>query len=144
MPQYRACSAPFGGRIIKFAVCCLWTNLHNHKKNIEEELKGLHTHTHVHPHTHRNARTRVHTVVHLKGDALCTFTLIACFKQRLIVENYTLYVFFCAPSLSFFFSYLCLQICIHVRGPDVYKCDSRCWNFCLKFGLSCLPMLFFF
>ncbi len=59
------------------------------------------THTHTHTHTHTLSLPQ-------QKGMLCTFPLIACFKRRLIVENYTLCIFFCAPPPSFFFSFLCV------------------------------------
>lgn len=120
----RACSGPFGGGIIEFAVRCPWTTLPNHKKDLEEETKGLHKHGHTHTHT---------LSLPQHEGMLCTFPLIACFKRRLIVENYTLCIFFCAPPLSFFSFPLCLHICM-----CTYMSRDQMYSMCLNMDYVCL------
>lgn len=95
----RACFGPFAIRIIKFAVCCPWTNLHYRKKGGDEKSAQTHTDTHT------------CWVSFQSRGMLCTFPLIACFKQRLIVENYTLCIFFWAPPHLFLF-----LLCVYRYG----------------------------
>lgn len=79
--------------------------------------RSTQTWTHTHAHTHWLSLPQH------KG-MLCTFPLIACFKQRLIVENYTLCIFLLAPPLSLsFFLFLC--VCIYAY-MSMEQCAPSC------------------
>lgn len=79
--------------------------------------------------THTHTREHALSLPQHKG-MFCTFPLIACFKPRLIVENYSLCLLCCTPPLSPFsivFSYfpLCRILKHACKGLYVHSPHSK-------------------
>lgn len=114
----RARSGPFVGGIIKFAVHCPRTTLQPQERPGGGEERSTQTQRHTHTPSHPQHK-----------GMLCTFPLIACFKQRLIVENYTL----CFPSLLPPQTFSSFSLCLHiicVEGSNV-QFQPKCVYFWL-------------